>query len=91
MQKRITKTNSAEVSYEEMVPILKNCHFYPSLETSVGAKTSKTTGLIIDCPATFLMDDKKIRLEEILKEKGIKAVVHTMKNEGHLLIVKAGK
>lgn len=88
MPKRITKTDSEGLSYEAMVPILELNHFYPRLGTSVGAKSSKTTGLIIDCHATFLMDDKKIRLEEILKEKGIKAVVHKFPNKGYLTITK---
>mgnify|MGYP001616335865 CR=1 FL=1 len=72
------------MTYENILGILKSNHFNPTRKT----KDGKIIEIHVECPATILMDSKKARLEEILKEAAVDATVQAMSNEGYLLIKK---
>lgn len=57
--------------YEEILEKLKNNHFYPDTETTIGATSSKITSLRIYCPPILNVERKK-RIEEVLEGFNVK-------------------
>ena len=60
------------MTYDQLKEILNSNHIYPKIEETVHLKGKSVTGLIVDCAAIILMDDKVKRIKDILGEAGVK-------------------
>jgi hypothetical protein len=77
------------MTYTDLEKILRANHFYPKIEKSIHLKGISVTGLIVDCPATILMDSKVARIRAILAENGVEGYrVDGMPNSMEIVITK---
>ena len=77
------------MTYAKLQEILNQNHIYPKLEETIHLKGKSVTGLIVDCPAIILMDDKVKRIKDILEAEGVKYFeVHGMPNSGNITITR---
>lgn len=77
------------MTYAKLQEILNQNHIYPKLEETIHLKGKSVTGLIVDCPAIILMDDKVKRIKQILEEEGIKYFeVYGLSNNAEIIITR---
>lgn len=77
------------MTYAKLQEILNQNHIYPKLEETIHLKGKSVTGLIVDCPAIILMDDKVKRIKQILEDEGIKYFeVYGLSNNGEIIITR---
>lgn len=77
------------MTYAKLQEILNQNHIYPKLEETIHLKGKSVTGLIVDCPAIILMDDKVARIKQILEAEGAKYFeVYGLSNNGEIIITR---
>ena len=77
------------MTFTDLQAILKFNHVYASVEETIHLKGKSITGLVVECPAIILMDDKVKRIKAILEEEGVKYFeVHGMPNSGNIIITR---
>lgn len=78
----MTKDLESAISLEDLIPILRLNHIYPSKVVNVKLKSQRVVGLHVDCPK-ILMIERQEYINNLLPPE---FVCHRLPNEGYLLI-----